>query len=290
MNRYLRRLTITATILLTALSLTTQAAIAAPAKTTQGTTQVDGPPRAMYVWSALPAEQVVAWASGHRVGELLVYVHPVLGPGELDRLRDLRRRADAAGIRLSALGGDPSWTFQPAAALAWQRTVVGTCLFTRLHVDIEPYALREWGTDRARTGRAFLDVLARLKAGSALPLEADVPFWYGAITVSGKNLATEVLRRVSAVTVMSYRDSVTGPNSVMAISADLLARAAVAGRPVRLAVETQPLADCPHCTFAEEGPVALAGALDLIEAAGMAQPAFAGTAVHHLDSWLALAA
>jgi hypothetical protein len=306
-TRHLRRLTITTATLLAALTVIAQPAQAAakpPATTQPATTQPTATQpattqptatlqaatsRAMWVWSDRPAEQVVSWAAGHGVTELLVYVHPTLVPGELDRLRDLKKRSDAAGIRLSALGGDPSWTFRHSDALAWQRTVVGTRLFAGLHVDIEPYLRREWTTDRTRTAKSYVDVLAKLRAGSTLPLEAAVPFWYGTITYNGRNLATEVLSRVSAVAVMSYRDTVTGPNSVMAISQDWLARGAAAGRPVRLGLETMPLADCAHCTFAEEGAAALNAALDEVTAAGAAYPAFAGTAVHHLDSWLALA-
>ena len=84
-----------------------------------------------------------------------------------------------------------------------------------------------------------------MRAGSTLPLEADVPFWFGQYTVGGRNLADEVLKRVKAVTVMSYRDTGTGPNSMLAVSQDWLARGAAAGKRVRLAAETSPLPDCP---------------------------------------------
>ena len=84
-----------------------------------------------------------------------------------------------------------------------------------------------------------------------------MPFWYGEYTVGAKNLADEVLKRVNAVTVMSYRDTGTGPNSMLAISQDWLTRGAAAGKRVRLGAETSPLPDCTHCTFAEEGATRL---------------------------------
>jgi gamma-glutamylcysteine synthetase len=55
---------------------------------------------------------------------------------DLDRLRQLKQRADSAGIRLSALVGDPAWTFDRATALAWQRHAVATGLFAAVHVDL----------------------------------------------------------------------------------------------------------------------------------------------------------
>jgi hypothetical protein len=50
-----------------------------------------------------------------------------------------------------------------------------------------------------------------------------------------------------------------------------------------------PLADCAHCTFAEEGAASLSAALDAVDAVGAGYPAYAGIAVHHYDSWRALA-
>jgi hypothetical protein len=106
--------------------------------------------------------------------------------------------------------------------------------------------------------------------------------------VGGKNLADEVLKRVSAITVMSYRDTATGPNSIMSISADWLARGTVAGKRVRLGAETVPLADCPHCTFHEEGATKLATELSKVDAATRRTPSFGGIAIHRYGTWRAL--
>jgi hypothetical protein len=210
--------------------------------------------------------------------------------GDLPRLRDLKQRADTAGIRLTALGGDPSWATDHTAALAWQRAVVSTKLFAGLHVDVEPYVTPGWTTDLGRTATAFLTMLDKLRTGSTLPLEVDVPFWYGQYTIGGRNLAAEVLRRVTAVTVMSYRDTGTGPNSMLEVSRDWLRRGAAAGKRVRLGAETGPLADCEHCTFAEEGATALGTGLAKADAATRTASGFNGIAVHHYSTWRALPA
>lgn len=98
-----------------------------------------------------------------------------------------------------------------------------------------------------------------------------------------------MLLRADAVTVMSYRDTATGPNSVTAVGADFLAKGSALGTPVRLATETQPLTECAHCTFAEEGTNALEATLAAVATEARSYPAFAGLAVHHYDSWRALA-
>lgn len=247
--------------------------------------------RATWLWGDQPAAEVVTWAADHGLQEIFVHVRPaVLTNGDLPRLQEMRRRADLAGIRLTALGGDPSWVTDHAAALGWQRAAVATGLFSGLHVDVEPYLTPGWSTDLNGTAKAFLSMLDALRAGSRLPLEADVPFWYGQYTVGGKNLAGEVLRRVSAITVMSYRDTGTGPNSILEVSRDWLARGAAAGKRVRLGAETGPLPDCPYCTFAEEGATILGNELAEVDAATRAVNAFAGIAVHHYGSWRTLPA
>ncbi|GAT71138.1 amidase [Planomonospora sphaerica] len=250
-------------------------------------TAVPGP-RAMWLWQRGDPAAVMSWATANAVKEIFVYVPPEITKTELNRLRQFRKRADAAGVRLSALGGEPGWTFDHAAALAWQRAAMGTGLFRTTHVDVEPYHLDEWSTDRPGTVAAFLGLLAALRDADPRPLEADVPFWYDTVPAGGSTLADEVLARVDAVTVMSYRDTATGPGSIIGVGEDMLLRGRRAGRPVRLAAETLALPDCPYCTFHEQGRQALNTALSAIDAAAVFYPAYAGMAVHDHASWSAL--
>jgi hypothetical protein len=254
-----------------------------------GLTAVNAGTRAMWLWSDAAAADVVSFAVAKGVSEIFVYVSPaVLTNGDLARMQALKQRADIAKIRLTALGGDASWTTNHAAALAWQRTVVRTGIFAGLHVDVEPYLTTGWTDDLQATEKAYLALFDKLRAGSTLPVEADVPFWFGQYSVGTKNLADEVLARVKAVTVMSYRDTATGPNSIMAISQDWLARGAAAGKRIRLGAETTSLPDCAHCTFAEEGATRLAQELAKVDAATRQSPAFGGIAVHRYGTWRTL--
>ena len=253
---------------------------AAPAKT-----------RAMWLWGQDPAAEVVDWAVAQGVSEIFVYVSPtLLVDGDLARLHDMKQRADAARIRLTALGGESSWVTDHRAALDWQRTVVRTGVFAGIHLDVEPYLAPGWTTALQATQKSYLALLDKVRTGSTLPLEADVPFWFGQYRVGGANLADEVLKRVTAVTVMSYRDTGTGANSMLAVSQDWLRRGATAGKRVRLGAETGPLADCTYCTFAEEGAARLTAELAKVDAETRATPAFGGIAVHHYGAWRRLPA
>ncbi len=166
--------------------------------------------------------------------------------------------------------------------------MLATGLFRRAHVDVEPYALNTWITDQPATVAAFLGLLSALRADDPRKLEADVPFWYGEIPASGATLADAVLSRVDAVTVMSYRDTATGPNSMTAVAADMLSRGSLAGKPVRLGAETGRLDGCPHCTFYEEGRQRLVSVLTQVDAFGAGYATFVGIAIHHYTAWIAL--
>jgi hypothetical protein len=269
-------------------------ALVLPGASTAGRTGLTAAPprtRAMWLWGDDPAAEVVTWAASRGVSEIFVHVSPsALVNGDLARLQEMRRRADLRKVKLTALGGDPSWVTDHRAALAWQRTVVRTGIFAGVHLDVEPYLTDGWTTDLAGTQKAFLALLDKLRAGSALSLEADVPFWYGQYRLGSRNFADEVLNRVSAVTVMSYRDTATGPNSLLAVSEDWLRRGAAAGKRVRLGAETGPLPDCAHCTFHGEGATRLNQVLSKVDAETRTRPAFAGIAVHRYGTWRALPA
>jgi hypothetical protein len=256
-----------------------------------GLTPVKAGTRAMWLWSDAPPADVVSWASGKGVSEIFVNVSPsVLTDGDLARIQDLKQRADASRIRLTALGGDPAWTTDHAAALAWQKAVVRTGIFDGIHLDVEPYLTDGWTKNTQATEASYLTLLDKMRAGSTLPIDADVPFWYGQYKVGQRNLADEVLARVKAVTVMSYRDTGTGNNSMLSVSQDWLNRGAAAGKRVRLGAETGALPDCTYCTFAEEGAKRLNQELAKVDAATRQTAAFGGIAIHRYTAWCALPA
>ncbi|MGN6299591.1 MAG: hypothetical protein ACTHN8_00675 [Angustibacter sp.] len=264
-----------------------------PAPAAHAATPTASPTRPLWVWGKDDPQRVVDFAVGHGVSELYVHVTPtVLTDGDLPRLRSLAQLAQGAGLSMVALGGDPAWVNRPSDALAWQQAALSTGLFGATHVDVEPYALSGWSrpSKRAALTAKFVDLLTRLQSADPRPLEADVPFWYDTVaSPSGHGTLTDdVLARVDAVTVMSYRDSAA---AMVDVGRDVLQRAdrlaATTGRrvPVHLAAETNPLTDCSYCTFAEEGDAALRQALAAVDVAGADYASYAGTAVHDLTGW-----
>lgn len=181
------------------------------------------PGRAMWVWSWTDAGAVVQARLVRGVGTLFVGVPPDLATSaSLPTVRDLVTRARAAGLRVDALGGDPGWVDDPTWAVDhWVRPTIATGLFTGLHVDVEPWTTSAWTTRQSTTVSKYLTLLDRLvTASGGRPVEADIPFWFGQVKAGKKStLDRETMRRVSAVTIMAYRNTAAGPDGTLAIAA-----------------------------------------------------------------------
>ncbi|WP_156384204.1 hypothetical protein [Marmoricola sp. Leaf446] len=251
------------------------------------------PSRATWVWGRPAPGPLVTWATKQRVGELFVAVPRSLSTStDLGWVRDVSRRAHRAGMRVAALGSATEWIDRPAEAVAWQRDALATGLFDGVHLDVEPWLHPAWDSDRAGVVAGYLRLLDELGSATTSPLEVDVAFWLHTVpTAEGVALDAAVARRVDGLTAMTYRDTVTGPDSITDLGGQVLATAAAAGKPCRLAVETRFLGTDPVSqkqTFWGQGSAALAAALAGVDAALAGQPAYAGTAVHDEAGWRAL--
>ena len=253
-------------------------------------------PRAMWVWVWQDADSVVQLAQARRVQQLFVGVPPdVTSSSQLTRLRDLVFRARAAGLRVDALGGDTGWVDNPTWAVDhWVKPTLATGLFTGLHVDVEPWTTPAWSSSRSTTVTKYLAMLDRLVAASGrTPVEADIPFWFDGVKAGKRStLDKETMRRVSAVTVMAYRNTAAGIDGTIAISQAELASGAALGKPVRIGQETNYLGPEPtdvKQTFYGHTVTQMEAQLAQVDAAAAASSSYAGTAVHDYTGYAGLA-
>ena len=249
--------------------------------------------RATWVWERPAPDELLNWVRDRSVNEVFLGVGADLGSsGDLDWVRSLVELLHAEGVRVAALGGDKSWVGNPDPALAWQRAVVGTRLFDSVHVDIEVWARDDWDDNRVALGAAYLALLRSLAATCPLPLEADIAFHLHEVpTATSDSLETAVMRVVDAVTVLSYRNFVSGPDSITGVSASALAAAQRLSLPCRLAVETKYLGHEPVCrkqTFHGLGQAALQSAMTQVDTLLGSASSYAGIAVHDYEHWRAL--
>lgn len=241
--------------------------------------------RAMWVWmhEAAPPDPaaVAALAAQQRVTEAFVSV-PWGGPTPAthDQVAALR----GAGVRVSALGGDPSWT-TGADAVTWMQRATAAFLFQGVHLDIEPWTRRDW----AGRERELLDGLARtvrdVAARTDLPVEVDLSPW---LAEAHPRQFGDIVARADAVTLMAYRDRAA---DILASSA--AARRAIAGarKPYRVGVETGPVGDPEPSagqTFADDGRTVLERELAAVTGSLAGDARFAGVAIHDFEAWRAL--
>lgn len=212
-----------------------------------------------------------------------------LGSVDLDWIRTVVGSLHRHGVRVAALGGHKSWVGNPDPALAWQEAVLATGLFDGVHLDIEVWDRADWPNIPSPDIAAYLALLRRLRAACPLHLEADIAFHLHEVPMApGVSLDIEVMRMVNAVTVLSYRNTVTGADSITDVAAPALRSAASVGIPCRLAVETKYLGRDPVSrkqTFHGLGQEALNRALSDVDRSLIANPTYAGMGVHDFKHW-----
>jgi hypothetical protein len=249
--------------------------------------------RATWVSDRPDATELVTWAARHDVHELFLAVGADLGNSpDLPWVRSVVGLAREAGLRVSALGGDADWLDRSRDALCWARAVLDTNLFDGIHADIEPWARADWDSRRPSLVALYLDLLRQLASDCPLPLEVDLAHWLHEVpTQSEAPLDAAVMNIVDAVTVMSFRNFATGPDSITAIGGPSLATAERVGLPCRLAVETNYLGPDPVArkqTFYGMDRATMDRAMSEVDAVESAFSSYNGIAVQNYAGWRAI--
>lgn len=170
-------------------------------------------------------------------------------------MRGLLRAANAHGLRIHALAGDPVHTLREnhervlarvEAFAAFNESAAADERFAGLHFDIEPHGLPQWkkagDAEKAELLTQFVElnakVVERLHARAPGTLYgADIAFWFDKTKPDGtpvypvtfRGETTDATRHllgfVDNVGSMSYRGAVEGKNGMIAIVARSIASA-----------------------------------------------------------------
>ncbi len=268
------------------------------------------PPRDVWLWNRevilTPGgrAQVLQFAREQRVRAIYIE-SPVLLSNYPNTLSTFIAEAATYGIQVELLMGDPRWALSSyhddAISLA-QQAVAFTLQLTGprpigLHVDVEPYALPEWTTDRNGTANQYLDLLEKLQAevqGTPLILTVDIPFWYDGVTVTRngqtRSMHMWTIDMVDRVTIMAYRDHAQPPDGIIDHVSNEIAYANTRGKRVVIGVETQCGLWPEKISFCEEGLAAMESALAEVQSTYRSAPAFDNFAVHDYRSYRDLVA
>jgi hypothetical protein len=232
-----------------------------------------------------------------------LFVHAGAGAEGAAAFAGLAALVDGAakqGTSVVLVGGDPAWSLPEhrsdatafvarAGRLEARLAAAGLPRAGRVLLDVEPYLLPEWRTERERTATAYVELVRAVRAaGRSASLEVwqTIPFWFPEVQSAGQPLTGLVLDESAGVVVMAYRNRA---DDVRALADPILEAGARRGRPVIVAVETT-CVDPPRVTFCGQTGRELRAALDVLARAFRPAPAFAGLAVHKYASWATLEA
>lgn len=254
--------------------------------------------RALWVWDEPDPITLVTYALTHRVNQLFLAIPPdVTSSTQRNRINATIATAHAVGIRVDALGGDPTWvdtTNQGWVIEHWLTPALAVAGFDGIHVDVEPYRNPSWSSDQAGTVSRYLQLLTTVvqHSGPTHPVEADVPFWFNTVPDgTGETLDSAVLAEVHSVAIMAYRNTAAGADGTLTLAAPTLAAAAAAGKHAHIGQETRylgPELTQTKQTFYGQTSAQMNTQLAAIDSAEASSPAYNGIAVHDYTGWNAI--
>lgn len=235
---------------------------------------------------------------------------------EPDTIRVFLRDAQAVGIRVHALDGDPRYAFRPGhdevlgivdAVLDYNEAVDREERFAGIRMDVEPYTTREWRRgDQAAVMKQWLEmnhkIAGRIRERDPdLPYGIDIPFWLDARDREGQfrfalndhgvyqDLSSHFIDLADNIGIMAYRERALGPNGIIALSEDELRYASdTGGARIFIGVETLP-PDPPgipaSITFGDRDRDFMDEEVAIVIEAARDYPAFAGMAIHDYESF-----
>lgn len=242
--------------------------------------------RAMWVWDG-PVEGVVDFATSRGVTDMYLSAPP--GFSSDARYVPFVADAQARGLRVWAVAGDPSWAQNRAAWVGWTSEVVDFGQFDGIVADVEPYLLADWSNSRKRS-RLISSYLKNLQAATAAAGSTEmlvaVPFWWDLdeYRTKGRTLVEQTMVAADGVVVMAYRDHAEGIDGIIDLASFEVALGSQMSKRVVVGVETG-VASIDKVTFFEEGSAFMEAELVKVEAAFAGTGGYGGVAIHHYASY-----
>jgi hypothetical protein len=214
-------------------------------------------------------------------------------------------KCTAAGVAVNALMGDSYWILGRTRddgptlqhSLDWiegyQKNVSANARFAGIHMDVEPWGLDEWATNKEAYVDSMISIVDTVKSFATpldLPVAMDLPFWASTVACQEATLDTCLLPRLDSVTFMTYRNTAS---DLLVIATPILAavHSADPGKPVWLSVETcRDCAEASLISYAGKSMRTLMMDLDTVEKKATEYDEFAGIAIHSYADFAAMRA
>jgi hypothetical protein len=212
------------------------------------------------------------------------------------------KEASTHQIKVEALAGDPAWGWKHQRKhiedfIAWvasyNTNVNEDERFSGIHLDIEPYLLPEWETNRDLVVEEWLSNL-EFAANQAdglgeMKVTLDVPFWIHKIEVPGYrdyDVSDWMLKRFDTIVLMDYRDTAEGIDGIVSNALSIVDKASAARKSVIVGVEIAPNNDADKTTFYQEGSKVMEQELEITRRHLDNYDGFRGVAVHGFPEWM----
>jgi hypothetical protein len=229
--------------------------------------------KAVWVWKdrILAPDELASFCERYQFAVLFLYLTPQAGAALLSgavNVQKVMASLRSGGRRVYACVGEPDWVIDPVRLpdhLALAARAVSTGLLDGLHLDVEPHALPAWRDPSSRapllTGTVKLLDLVR----SALPdadIDAAVNPSFATVPYHGESFLTALARRLTSISIMSYRDSVSETIKRATPSIREISRL---GRRWRLGVLVDPNPDEPGTSWSGRSASSLEAAMDELD-------------------------
>jgi len=231
--------------------------------------------KAVWVWKdrILDPGELPLFCEDHRIGVLFLYLTPQAGEALLSGKESALKvvaSLRAGGRRVYACVGEPDWVIDPVRLpdhLALAGRAVSAGLFDGLHLDVEPHALPAWRDPSSRlpllAGTVELLDLVR-SALSDADIDAAVNPVFVTVPYHDERFLTALARRLTSMSIMSYRDNVSAAISWAAPSILEVSRL---GRRWRLGVLVDPNRAEPGTSWSDRSAVSFDAAMDELDTA-----------------------
>lgn len=234
---------------------------------------------------------MAAFATAHHLTGVYLSVPWAANQGAIEAwLNDSVTTLHAAGVSVSALGGDTAWVDSPALAAQWITDARAAAPFDAIQLDVEPWAgAAEPDFATITPGLIALLGAARTAAGP-VSLGIDLPWWTAMKQYGTGTVFDALVPLVDTVAIVAFSDHAFGADGIVQLATPAADAAVAAGTPFTIGVETDTpaIAGGAQYTFFDEGPVALEAAASQVRATFAAASGYSGVTVEHLQAWTSL--
>ncbi|KGX91479.1 S-layer homology domain-containing protein [Pontibacillus marinus] len=260
--------------------------------------------RGTYIWHAENAinesDKILQFAKENNIN--LLYTR-------LDRTQDYSvynkfvEKAHEAGIEVHAMGGHPNWALQKGEerlkmftdyVTSYNKVVPPRQQFDGIHLDIEPYVLKNWDGDSENvlaTWKSNIELFVNeVKKNSDLETSADLAFWLDKHQTPGQpdvSFSKWFIDTLDHTTVMAFRDAAEGSNGIIDVAKQELEYAEELNKELTVSVEVKENKNAPQITFHEEGKQVMEEELDKVREQFGDSSSYHGNAVHAYEYWRA---